>query len=293
VVDGFAVVDPNVRQGSTLLDFLIDVAYKGKSPIGWQPEQLTYPIFMFNFPGIHASGIQGASFFLDLLSTPPRETVLEILRQEVQTISDHCQGTWTTEDLDNAVLLDSAIKESLRLNGLSAIAPARKVQFSPLFFLFYESLHTELLTRFGILLQVVDINGVTLPNGLHLPHGTTVGIPQLAIHRDPEFYPNPEEYQPWRFYQHSEAASAEKQRQNVSNMTTTSDTYLAFGHGRRPCPGRFIFTHVFKLLTAEILLNYDIKPIPSRPKVNRKYIHTSIHTIGSLLSSNKKKTIRN
>lgn len=97
---------------------------------------------------------------------------------------------------------------------------------------------------------------------MRVPCGTCLAVPQFSIHRDPELYSSLQEYQPWRFAQPID--------KNTS-LTDTSGTFLAFGHGRKPCPGRFIFSHIFKLLTAEILLNYEIKPISSRPKETRKY----------------------
>ncbi|KAK9327563.1 hypothetical protein V1520DRAFT_387376 [Lipomyces starkeyi] len=257
----------------TFLDIMIDNTFKAKSILGRRPEQLAYSIFMMTFPGVHSSGVSGSSCILDLLSCPPEQEVLEILREEVREISSHCQGTWTAEDLSNALLLDGAIKESLRLNGLNAIAPARMVLFFFFFFSSYffpPSLSLHLITwnpKLTILgtSQVINPDGTTLPNGVHLPYGTHIGIPQWAIHRDNDIYPNPQQFNPWRFS--SENTSAEWKRPNA--MTITSETYLAFGYGRRTCAGRYIFAHIFKLLMAEILLNYDIKPIGSRPKVKR------------------------
>ena len=84
---------------------------------------------MFTFPGVHASAVQGYSFFVDLLSSPPDQAVRDILLEELQSLRDHDQGVWTAGQLDRAILLDSAIKESLRLNGISSITPIRKVTF--------------------------------------------------------------------------------------------------------------------------------------------------------------------
>ncbi|KAK9313382.1 cytochrome P450 [Lipomyces starkeyi] len=226
IAEHLRTIDPASNQSEkpeikrTFLDIMIDNTFKAKSILGRRPEQLAYSIFMMTFPGVHSS---------------------EILREEAREISSHCQGTWTAEDLSKALLLDSAIKESLRLNGLNAIAPAR---------------------------MVINPDGTTLPNGVHLPYGTHIGIPQWAIHRDNDIYPNPEQFNPWRFS--CENTSAEWKKQNA--MTTTSEIYLAFGHGRRTCAGRYIFAHIFKLLMAEVLLNYDIKPIGSRPKVESKQL---------------------
>lgn len=74
-------------------------------------------------------------------------------------------------------------------------------------------------------------------------------------------------------------------------MTNTSESYVVFGHGRRQCPGRFIFAHIFKVVIAEMLLKYEIKPFDTRPKIHSKtpptlcldYAHLLIPTrMGSL-----------
>ena len=46
----------------------------------------------------------------------------------------------------------------------------------------------------------------------------------------------------------------------------TSETFLAFGHGRHACPGRFFAVHELKLLMAYIVLNYDVEFLPKRPE---------------------------
>lgn len=69
-------------------------------------------------------------------------------------------------------------------------------------------------------------------------------------------------------------------------MTNTSESYVVFGHGRRQCPGRWIFAHIFKVLIAEMLLSYEIKPFATRPKIHSKYclgvvsMNTGLHCLG-------------
>jgi len=48
----------------------------------------------------------------------------------------------------------------------------------------------------------------------------------------------------------------------------------AFGHGRHACPGRFFAATEMKLLLAYIIMNYDIKPLATRPQ--KKLIAGSI-----------------
>lgn len=57
-----------------------------------------------------------------------------------------------------------------------------------------------------------------------IPSGATVLIPVHSIHYDPEYYPNPEKFDPDRF------TSEEKKTRNAT-------TWLAFGDGPRNCIG--------------------------------------------------------
>ncbi|CAG2064945.1 unnamed protein product, partial [Timema podura] len=57
-----------------------------------------------------------------------------------------------------------------------------------------------------------------------LEQGTRVLIPAYAIHHDPEFYPEPEKFDPERFTEENKASRP-------------SCTYLPFGEGPRICIG--------------------------------------------------------
>ncbi|PYH94754.1 putative cytochrome P450 [Aspergillus ellipticus CBS 707.79] len=233
--DSKALQETLKSQGS-LLDMLVQTGLRSKWPIEITSMWLAYRVFMMNFPGVHTSGVSATSVLLDILSHP--DELLDFLREEIESIAVDSDGAWTAEDLEKASLLESAVKESLRLNGINAISPTRRV---------------------------VAADGVTLPSGIFLPCGTKIGIPQHALHRDSDLYPDPNRYDPYRFY--TADASHEKRQQNA--MITTTDKYVVFGHGRRQCPGRWIFAHMFKVTIAEMLLSYDIKPLTTRPKIHR------------------------
>ncbi|RDW67498.1 cytochrome P450 [Aspergillus mulundensis] len=233
-----AALQAKLKANGNLLDMLINTGLRSKWPVEVDTMWLAYRIFMINFPGVHTSGISATSALLDILSYSGEEGLIGLLQDEVQRIAAGSSGKWTAAELEQASLLDSAIKESLRFNGINALSPTR---------------------------MVVAPKGATLPNGLFLPYGTKIGIPQYAVHRDSDLYPNPDEYNPYRFYQPT--ATPSELREN--SMTNTSESYVVFGHGRRQCPGRWIFSHMFKLLIAEMLLKYEIKPFPTRPKIHR------------------------
>ncbi|KAL4790925.1 cytochrome P450, partial [Aspergillus venezuelensis] len=233
-----AALQEELKTKGSLLDMLINTGLKSKWPVEVETMWLAYRIFMINFPGVHTSGISATSALLDILSYNNEEGLIEMLQEEVKNIAVGSSGKWTADEIEQATLLDSAIKESLRFNGINALSPTR---------------------------MVVAPDGATLPNGLYLPYGTKVGIPQYAVHRDSDLYPNPDEYNPYRFY-NPDATSAQR-REN--SLTATSESYVVFGHGRRQCPGRWLFAHIFKVLIAEMLLNYEIKPFATRPKIHR------------------------
>jgi len=104
--------------------------------------------------------------------------------------------------LKKLVLADSALQESLRRSSIQ--------------------------TR-GLLRQVVAENGVVLPDGTHLAHGTWVGVPVEAVHMDEQIYANPLEYDPFRFAK----SETEKDVTGQGNdATKASDTFLPWSYGR-------------------------------------------------------------
>jgi len=70
----------------------------------------------------------------------------------------------------------------------------------------------------------------TFSNGVTVPAGTLVSIPASATHRDERIYPNPDEFDGFRFarLRESEGGTMTTRHQAVS----TSSEHLAFGLGR-------------------------------------------------------------
>ncbi|XP_031335977.1 cytochrome P450 9e2-like [Photinus pyralis] len=74
-------------------------------------------------------------------------------------------------------------------------------------------------------------------------------IPIFAIHRDPEHFPNPEEFNPDRFL----------------GITKRPPGFLPFGSGRRNCIGsRFALLEI-KIALIHLLLKFEIVPIEKTP----------------------------
>nr|AGI03845.1 cytochrome P450 6BQ9 [Tribolium castaneum] len=87
----------------------------------------------------------------------------------------------------------------------------------------------------------------TIPNtSTKLSRGTSVAIPVLAIHTDPEYYPNPEKFDPEHFSE-----------ENIKSRP--GFTWLPFGDGPRICIGMRFGMMQSKVGLATILKNYKIK----------------------------------
>lgn len=85
-----------------------------------------------------------------------------------------------------------------------------------------------------------------------LPRGTAVYIPVYGIHHDPEYYPDPERFDPERFTQENT-----KKRHRF--------TYLPFGEGPRICLGRRFAMMQIKTGLIRILSRFEVAPCKDTP----------------------------
>ncbi|KAI0078417.1 cytochrome P450 [Panus rudis PR-1116 ss-1] len=86
-------------------------------------------------------------------------------------------------------------------------------------------------------------------NGYFIPRGAEIIPNAWAMLRDPEDYPDPEEFKPERYIKDG------KLDPNVRDPST-----IAFGFGRRICPGRHLASASLFLLIASTLHTFNIEP---------------------------------
>jgi len=82
---------------------------------------------------------------------------------------------------------------------------------------------------------------------IHLNVGDVLALPIQGIHRDPNFYPNPEKFDPERF--------SDENKDSIRPYT-----YIPFGAGPRNCIGSRFALLEAKALLYNLLLNFEIVP---------------------------------
>jgi cytochrome P450 len=84
-----------------------------------------------------------------------------------------------------------------------------------------------------------------------IPRGVDVRIPTFQLHRDEEFWPEPEKFDPYRFV-------------SIENFKAIDPViYQPFGAGPRICPGQNFAFLEMKLVLAHILHKYRLVPGPN------------------------------
>jgi len=87
-------------------------------------------------------------------------------------------------------------------------------------------------------------------NGCHLPENVVAIVSPYAIHRHPDYWPNPDAFDPLRF------APDKKQ---------TRYSYIPFGGGHHLCIGMNLALMEGQLILASLAKNYVVRPLPGRP----------------------------
>jgi Cytochrome P450 len=146
---------------------------------------------------------------------------IEPLRQEVDAVIT--KEGWTKAGIDKMHKVDSFLRETQRLDEFTICSlksfsriPGTRYWFAPCFF-------TVPSSRLAL-------RPFTFSNGVTVPAGTLVSYPTSAIHTDERIYPNPDEFDGFRFakLRETESYSMTSRHQAAS----TSNENLVFGHGR-------------------------------------------------------------
>ncbi|KAF9486888.1 cytochrome P450 [Pleurotus eryngii] len=201
-----------------LISWLIDAAPENER----NPSSYIKRILAVNYAAIHTSS---NSFTQALFQLAAHPEYLLPLREEVEVIIS--EERWTKAAMGKMLKIDSFIRESIRYEGVVALVMTRRV---------------------------AKPAGFTFSDGTHLPQGTFLACAAWSVHHEANIYPNPMEFDGFRFSNMREDEAATKHQ--IVNTTTE---HLAFGHGRHACPGRFFAANELKAMLAHVVLNYDVR----------------------------------
>ncbi|KAJ6629856.1 cytochrome P450 [Mycena sp. CBHHK59/15] len=206
---------------------------------------LAQRVLMVNFVAIHTTANSFTQALYHLAASP--EYVQPLRAELAAAVRD---AGWSKEALSRCVLLDSFLRESQRVNGVSAINMNR---------------------------MVVAPAGITLADGTHLPRGSFVAAATYATHHDDDNYEQAETFDGFRFARmrtgggedaahtpsddaaHTPGDGAAQQPSSKYQMAAPDAKFLAFGLGKHACPGRFFAVTEMKLMLAHVLSTYDVK----------------------------------
>lgn len=156
------------------------------------------------------------------------------LRQELAHVLPKYDEKITFRALQDLKKLDSFVKESSRMEVTSAISFDRRAA-APF----------------------------RLADGTAIPAGTRLAASALDLTRDPEVFPDPEVFRPFRFAEAREGGSSASGGggggAGGNQFISVRPTMLTFGLGRHACPGRFFAAVLIKTVVAQVIARYDVK----------------------------------
>lgn len=209
------------------MDCLQWVIESSNTPAQRTVERLTQQIGALFFASSHQMPMALVYAIYSLCDHP------EYIEQLQQEIADNMSSD-VEDSFKNMHLLDAFLRESARLNPLDALSIQRKV-----------------------------LSPFTLPSGGHIPAGNLVAIPQQAVLQNPEYYPNPSHFDPYRYFPNQ----TRKRHQDVTTRyTDVSHSFPYWGSPRKPCPGRWYVSEMLKLALVHLITEYDFKLEDSRPR---------------------------
>ncbi|GAB1862848.1 Cytochrome P450 4C1 [Camponotus japonicus] len=165
--------------------------------------------------GGHDTTATGIMFTLLLLAE--HKDIQERVRAEVDTVMQENGGKLNMRSLQNLSYLDRCLKEALRLYP-SAVLISRKPR-----------------------------NDVKLQSYI-VPAGTILLLDIYGVHRDPNFWSNPDVFDPDRFLP-----------EMVENRHHYS--YIPFSAGRRNCIGQHLGMLMMKAMIAPLVHNFSLEPV--------------------------------
>ncbi|KAK2738334.1 hypothetical protein FQN57_007094 [Myotisia sp. PD_48] len=231
-----------------VLQWIIDECYATGNLERLDPTNICYRLLLLNDVSLPSTAFSVQNLITDLFTTDPSLGFVDALRVECEAVFEEAGGIWTADALKKLKLVESAIRESMRLSPLGVIALPR---------------------------TIVHKDGISLENSqashIHIPHGAVVTVPIEPIHYDEDIYPDAKNFNAFRFAQPDDLQkivmqlNPKKGERGKVALVNLDEAFLGFGIGRHICPARFFALAEMKIFVADMLLNYDIEYLKAKP----------------------------
>ncbi|KAF7540433.1 hypothetical protein G7054_g1344 [Neopestalotiopsis clavispora] len=233
---------------------MLRYAFKNR-PSELRSDELTRRLVMTNLGFVYQGSFAAANMIRNILESDAKHNTISVLREEAKhfmAAEPEPSRLWRRQNIARMVFADSAARESLRLTTVPTRALVRQVMV--------DGLHTD--------------------TGLPLPKGALVSFVSQPMHTDPELFPDPNQYDPFRFVKLREADDAVTGEKKDASSTDTegarsphsflsTSNLLIFGRGRNSCPGRYLVDFQLKMLISYLFTNYDVKFSETNRPTNR------------------------
>ncbi|XP_041641434.1 cytochrome P450 4V2 [Cheilinus undulatus] len=210
--------DNGTKKRRAFLDMLLKTVDDEGNGMSHQDIQEEVDTFMFEGHDTTAASMNWA---VHLLGSHPE--VHRKVQQELDEVFGTSDRPATSEDLKKLKYLDCVIKEALRLYP-SVPFFARFIR---------EDCHI---------------------NGYKVPKGANAVIITYALHRDPRYFPDPEEFRPDRFLPEN-------------SVGRPPYAYIPFSAGLRNCIGQKFALMEEKVILASILRNFNVEACQTREEL--------------------------
>ena len=150
--------------------------------------------------------------------------------------------------------IDSFLRETQRIDDLDSCLLDSPGRTSITVLILY--------SLFPVAINRLALRPFTFSNGVTVPASTLITVPNGVIHKDEEIYPNPEEFDGFRFAKLREHSVDPISRHQA---LSTSVGHLTFGFGRRAWCGIFVFvsilavTHTFSISPGRFFAVNEVK----------------------------------
>lgn len=171
--------------------------------------------------------------------------VVDDLRREIRAVKARNGGRLSSKALFEMKLLDSVMRETMRLSPTNATRWMRKAN-----------------------------RPVHLSDGTVIPTGAVFRVMASPPLFDPDLYPDPLRFDAYRFARLRDGTSADPigyANREMYQFVSASKENLQWGLDRHACPGRFFAAHVIKLILAEVIEHYDVR-MPGGGKEKYPYV---------------------